>query len=126
MYLYLFWILSWTSLAQSYSEASVTRAMYNDISIMMGEKEYPEVWWQERVDCYDLLSPKLNSIMDKAWEGMIEFWETKGQENDAWITCEQENRWFESNCTSQPGMGMAIWEPCNYASNLAYDRYIEK
>ena len=100
----------------------MTRAMYNDISVLMGEKEYHEVGWQERIDCYDFLSPKLNSIMEKAWEGMIEFWETRGQENDTWISCEQENIWFEWNCTSQPGMGMPIWEPCNYASNLAYDR----
>ena len=122
MYLHIFCILSWICLVRATSQNSVTRAMYNNISILMDEKEYPEVWWQERVDCYDLLSPNLNSIMEKAWEGMIEFWETRGQEDDTWITCEQENRWFESNCTSQPGMGMAIWEPCNYASNLAYDR----
>ena len=33
-------------------------------------------------------------------------------------------RWFESNCTEQPGLGLAIWEPCNYVSNLAYDRLV--
>ena len=33
-------------------------------------------------------------------------------------------RWFEKNCTVQPGLEMAIWEPCNYVSNLAYDRLV--
>ena len=33
-------------------------------------------------------------------------------------------RWFERNCTVQPGVEMAIWEPCNYVSNLAYDRLV--
>ena len=37
--------------------------------------------------------------------------------------CEQA-RWFEKNCTVQPGIEMAIWEPCNYVSNLAYDRLV--
>ena len=30
--------------------------------------------------------------------------------------------WFENNCTRQAPVEMDIWEPCNYASNLAYDR----
>ena len=30
--------------------------------------------------------------------------------------------WFESNCTKQQPVEMDIWEPCNYISNLAYDR----
>ena len=34
------------------------------------------------------------------------------------------SRWFEKNCTVQPGLEMAIWEPCNYVSNLAYDRLV--
>ena len=33
-----------------------------------------------------------------------------------------EDGWFECNCTYQEPSGIAIWEPCNYASNLAYDR----
>ena len=37
--------------------------------------------------------------------------------------CDQA-RWFEKNCTVQPGIDMAIWEPCNYVSNLAYDRLV--
>lgn len=32
--------------------------------------------------------------------------------------------WFENNCTRQAPVEMDIWEPCNYASNLAYDRLV--
>jgi len=99
----------------------VTRNMYNTISNLMGEEEYPEYQWQERIECFDKLSPQMNDIMEKAWEGIIDFWESRGQEGDIWKSCDH-NKWFESNCTYQPGLGLAIWEPCNYASNLAYDR----
>jgi len=99
----------------------VTRNMYNTISNLMGEEEYPEDQWQDRIECFDQLSPQMNGIMEKAWEGVIEFWESRGQEGDTWKSCDHD-KWFESNCTYQPGLGLAIWEPCNYASNLAYDR----
>ena len=40
-----------------------------------------------------------------------------------WIECPAlDTRWYEDNCTVQPGLDIAIWEPCNYVSNLAYDR----
>ena len=124
MWIHILVSLSWISLARSSSELPVTRAMYNSISNLMGEAEYPEEWWQERNECLDQLSPNMNDIMEKAWEGMVAFWDSRGQENPGgqWPTCDNKTRWFESNCTSQPGLSMDIWEPCNYASNLAYDR----
>ena len=107
------------------TQFSTTRAMYDSISNLMGEEEYPEAMWQERVACFDKMSPMLNTIMEKAWEGMIQYWELRGQEGDPWLSCAQGERWFESNCTSQPGIEMDIWEPCNFASNLAYDRLVK-
>ena len=95
--------------------------MYDSISNMMGEEKYPEDWWMERVECLENMDPKMNAILEKAWDGMLSFWEAGGQEEDPWHDCEA-TKWFESNCTSQPGVGLAIWEPCNYATNLAYDR----
>ena len=116
--------LSWISLSRSSSLTPMTRAMYDSISNLMGEEKYPEMWWLERAECLDRLSPNMNSIMEKAWEGLVEFWESRGQEGDPWPTCKNQKEWFESNCTSQPGVNMDIWEPCNYASNLAYDRSV--
>ena len=113
-----------TITTSSTSLLPVTRAMYNSISNLMGEAEYPELWWQERAECLDQLSPDLADTMEKAWAGMVEYWNIGGQEGDPWPTCVEKKGWFESNCTSQPGVTMDIWEPCNYASNLAYDRLV--
>ena len=57
---------------------------------------------------------------------MLKYWEVGGIKDDYWVPCPPTNnqRWFEFNCTLQPGMEMAIWEPCNYVSNLAYDRLV--
>ena len=54
---------------------------------------------------------------------MVQYWETRGIKYDYWVPC-NTHRWFEFNCTLQPGIEMAIWEPCNYVSNLAYDRLV--
>ena len=54
---------------------------------------------------------------------MVQYWEMRGQKGDMWIECPAlDTRWYEDNCTLQPGLDIAIWEPCNYVSNLAYDR----
>ena len=56
---------------------------------------------------------------------MIQYWEMRGQKGDMWIECPAlDTRWYEDNCTVQPGLDIAIWEPCNYVSNLAYDRLV--
>ena len=60
---------------------------------------------------------------------MIKYSNTQGDpsRNDTWVQCESNikpkdfnSRWFEKNCTVQEYGNMPIWEPCNYASNLAY------
>ena len=57
---------------------------------------------------------------------MFEYWEVGGIKYDYWVPCPPttSHRWFEFNCTLQPGIEMAIWEPCNTVSNLAYDRLV--
>ena len=44
---------------------------------------------------------------------------SQGSATDPWLPCPQE-RWFEDNCTTQAVGNMPIYEPCNYASNVAY------
>ena len=115
----------WHSFSSSSSTyLQMTLDMYNSISRLMGETQYPELWWEERVECYDNLSPDLAGTMEKAWEGMVEYWSTRGKSNDTWRSCSEKSSWFEWNFTTQPGVTMDIWEPCNYASNLAYDRSV--
>ena len=53
---------------------------------------------------------------------MIKYSSTQGAPDDHWKQCEHQGRylWFEKNCTVQEFGQIPIWEPCNYASNLAY------
>jgi len=48
---------------------------------------------------------------------MIQYFETNGQPGDEWLT---EKKWHEKNVTNQEFHNMTIYEPCNYASNVAY------
>lgn len=101
-----------------------TRLMYDSMARLVGDTDgYPESWWMERQECFNTISPTLIDTLDLAWQGMIQYWEMGGQRGDFWYKCD-EFRWFENNCTMQPGVEMAIWEPCNYVSNLAYDRLV--
>ena len=60
--------------------------------------------------------------MGAQWDGMIKYSATQGTPDDHWKQCERQSRklWFEKNCTVQEFGQVPIWEPCNYASNLAY------
>ena len=65
---------------------------------------------------------RLHESTGAQWDGMIKYSSTQGDpsRNDTWVQCENNSRWFEKNCTVQEYGQMPIWEPCNYASNLAY------
>jgi hypothetical protein len=53
--------------------------------------------------------------------GFRRYAETGGDPGiDEWIRCELQGKWFEENCTVQEYGNIPIWEPCNYASNIAY------
>jgi len=108
------------------------RETYDSISRMLSGSNYSTIWWEERAACLASLDPGVEVALDNAWQGMLHYWETRGTESDLWYQCDYngtvflepcpEDGWFECNCTYQQPSGIAIWEPCNYASNLAYDR----
>jgi len=110
-----------------------SRPNYDSISLLLTGEPYPSLWWEERRSCLAKLSPTLESSLNAAWAGMTQYWQTRGGENDTWYECDTSNlpiidplrspdAYFENNCTRQEPVTMDIWEPCNYASNLAYDR----
>ena len=86
-------------------ETSVTRLMYDSMAQLVGEPGYPETWWEERQSCLSSISPGLPDSLERAWLGMIQYWEMGGLEGDPWRSCPHQARWFESNCTLQPGIG---------------------
>ena len=49
----------------------------------------------------------------------MDFFENDGYDNETWGGC-CDDIWNEDNATAQDFLGMVIYEPCNYASNLAY------
>lgn len=76
-------------------------------------------FYQELVTCLNFLDPRLLTSVGAQWDGMIEYAGTQGAPNDTWASC-PDTKWFEYNCTVQAYGSMPIYEPCNYASNIAY------
>lgn len=101
------------------------RQIYDSITMTMTGTNYSSQWWQERAACMDSISPHLQSTMERAWAGMEEYWTNGGGEGDPWYRCGDKDHpkyWMEDDCIHQLPVEMDIWEPCDYASNLAYDR----
>ena len=92
-------------LVEGEGEESITRRMYDSMAQLVGEPGYPATWWAEREQCLDSLAPNMRERLDLAWLAMITYWEVGGAEQDGWKSCEEQQRWFESNCTYQPGIG---------------------
>ena len=106
-------------------EESVTRAMYDSMSQLVGESSYPDLWWDQRQTCMDNISPGLSDTLERAWQvsccidveltiffmrvelkGMVKYWDIGGTKEDYWIQCEDKEReWFEFNCTYLPNIG---------------------
>merc|ERR1712241_110886 len=89
---------------------------------MTGQPSFQDqAFYDELVACMNVLDPRLLQSVGAQWDGMIEYSSTQGNPpDDVWIQCGTERKWFEKNCTVQEYGQMPIWEPCNYASNLAY------
>ena len=87
-----------------------------------GQPNFDMVFYDEFVQCLNQLDSRLFQSVGAQWDGMIEYANAGGSAryNDTWKTCDQNLRWFEYNCTVQEYGSMPIFEPCNYASNLAY------
>merc|ERR1711997_1316646 len=87
---------------------------------MTGEPSFDQDFYDELVACMNVIDPRLVQSVGAQWDGMIEYSSPLGGPDDHWNQCGTERKWFEKNCTVQEYGQMPIWEPCNYASNLAY------
>ena len=92
-------------LVKGKGETRMSRMMYDSMSQLVGEPGYPDTWWEERQQCLTSISPRLTYSLEQAWLGMIQYWEMGGLEGDEWRACQHGEKWFESNCTLQPGIG---------------------
>ena len=91
-------------------------------TFMTGQPTFDPDFYGNLTACFASLDPRLLTSTGSQWDGMIQFANSGGNQitNDTWMQCEAQNRWFELNCTTQAYGNMPIYEPCNYASNLAY------
>ena len=58
-------------------------------------------------------------MQDIAWSGLVDFFENDGFEEDKWGGTVTVPAYHEYNVSTQTD-GVVIYEPCNYASNVAY------
>ena len=86
--------------------------------LLTGGGEYDRVYYAELRNCMDQLHPNLGASQDAAWQGFINYWLSNGTGTDTWG--HTGSPYQEQNATNTEFLGMTIYEPCNYASNLAY------
>ena len=68
---------------------------------MNGQSSFDVEFYEELVTCLNWLDPRLLASVGAQWDGMIEYAQSRGQENDTWAPCETRGKWFEYNCTTQ-------------------------
>ena len=99
---------------------------FNGISMLMvGNNTYNKNQMEEFVNGFNRTDPNLLNAVNSQWAKLRDYAALGGTpESDEWgQDCNQPPRgelWMEKNCTVQQYGNMSIWEPCNYASNLAY------
>ena len=83
--------------------------------LMDGGAEYFDPTFLNNLgDCWDLTDPQLRNASDRAWQGLIDYFDNDGYGVDAWGSL--RGNWLEYNPTAQDFRSILIHEPCNYAS----------
>lgn len=91
--------------------------------LMTGEEEFEAEYWGQLTTCWDMLNPRYWEAQDKAWAGMVQYHDQDGVPGDRWGECLDEGHcmsYLEKNDTVQDFHDITIYEPCGYASNIAY------
>lgn len=88
--------------------------------LMTGEPKFDRTRFKLLTACMEYLDPSVPAVQDGVWQGMIEYWNSNGTVDDRWGSAPSE--FHECNITTTMVDNMQIYEPCNYASNLAYYR----
>ena len=87
--------------------------------LMTGGSEYFDpAFLNSLKECWDETDPDLRGASNGAWQGMIDYFDNDGYGSDPWGS--DRGSWHEYNPRTQDFHNMIIYEPCNYASNMAY------
>jgi len=93
------------------------------MQLMEGGGEFDRAFLTKLNTCMNSISPDLWAVSDGAWAGMVEYHDMDGVGDDTWGSCLGNghcHQYHEQNLTVQEYHSIGIYEPCNYASNLAY------
>jgi len=93
------------------------------VQLMQGGGEFDRSFLSKLNTCMNSISPDLWAVSDGAWSGVVEYHDMDGVGNDTWGSCLGTghcHQYHEQNLTVQDYHNIGIYEPCNYASNLAY------
>lgn len=89
--------------------------------LMSGSETYfDQTFLEELQQCWSNTDTDLIEAEDSAWQGMIDYFQNDGFGVDPWGAGNENSSWLENNATAQDLYGIVIYEPCNYASNIAY------
>jgi len=93
--------------------------------LMTGEEHVDEQLYNKLVQCIKKTDESLYKSVNAQWIGLKGYAKSRGTPIiDNWYPCDSPTKpkqwWFERNCTDQQYGNIPIWEPCNYASNVAY------
>merc|ERR1712168_1418968 len=93
---------------------------------MTGQDHYvDDRLYNDLTACIKKVDANLYTSVNAQWTGLKGYAQTHGhQPMDNWYPSDSDTKphqtWSERNCTVQKYGNIPIWEPCNYASNLAY------
>ncbi|XP_023321882.1 uncharacterized protein LOC111696503 [Eurytemora carolleeae] len=101
------------------------------VQLLTGSNDgFNETYFEELVQCMDDYDLNLYTSQDAAWAGMIAYSDSNGTPEDEWGGCLDTghcHKYHEQNATTQSRSvkyqnfhNITIYEPCNYASNVAY------
>ena len=86
---------------------------------MTGHKKYFDPSFLNLLkDCWDNADPNLRNASNSAWKGLLDYCDNDGFGKDPWGS--DRHPYHEYNPTMQHFHKMVVYEPCNYASNIAY------
>lgn len=87
-------------------------------SLMTGGSHYNRTYFTKLRRCMDTMGPQLARSQDAAWKGILTYWNNNGSLADPWGGTNLV--YMEKNSSRTMQDNMIIYEPCNYASNVAF------
>ena len=114
-----FSVLSWHSQIVTAEDSSPMLDILDAMQqLLTGGGQYDREYYGQLLTCMDQLHPDLVAQADASWQGFIDYWLSNGTVTDTWGGTKLV--YMEENTTNTDFLGMMIYEPCNYASNVAY------